>query len=139
MGRALPGHYYCRCRSVLFGGPRQETASLAVEYSQSQEILPLSVHTQGYMLNVMPYVHIVNYCKSNVCPCRCIGTCDFIVVNSLSSDKCMREIRSQNFLKVETYSQLDYHRRTGGNLRLNPHKGRNLFSVGFSSPNMWKL
>ena len=60
LGKALPSHCHHRCMSVLFGGPRRETTSSAMECSQSEEILSLRTHTWGYMLNVMSYVHVVN-------------------------------------------------------------------------------
>ena len=60
MGKALPSHCHRRCNSELFGGPRRETTSPTMECPQSEEILPLSIDTRGYMLNVMSYVHVVN-------------------------------------------------------------------------------
>ena len=60
LGRVLPSHCHRKCKSILFGEPRRETTSSTMECSQSEEILPLSIHTQGYMLNVMSYVQVVN-------------------------------------------------------------------------------
>ena len=50
--RALQGNLHRRCRSILLGGSRRETASPAMEHTQSKKVLSINYRHPCMLGNV---------------------------------------------------------------------------------------